>query len=68
MWWIYLASEDVEPTPISSVEGDEEVELWGKKIILPKRDNVFQPVGHIALDWIDYKGDKRLADRETGTM
>lgn len=27
-----------------------------------------QPIGHISLDWIDYKGDSSLASRENGLI
>ncbi|KAK9895206.1 hypothetical protein P389DRAFT_172773 [Cystobasidium minutum MCA 4210] len=35
---------------------------------IPSSDPDFLPVGHFALDWIDYLGDKTLADRDKGKI
>lgn len=46
-----LKIPDIEPLSIEPKAGP------------PPPDVSFQPVGHIGLDWLDYRGDKSLADK-----
>ncbi|BGP12531.1 hypothetical protein JCM10213_007625 [Rhodosporidiobolus nylandii] len=34
----------------------------------PPADPSFQPIGHVALDWVDHDGDESLADKDAGII
>ena len=34
----------------------------------PKPSESDEPIGHIALDWVDYAGDTSLANKDEGVM
>lgn len=67
MWWIFLHERDGK----DALPQDEKRNLdrgEASTLELPPINPAFQPIGHIALDYLDYRGDLSLANRETGTM
>ena len=65
MYWIFM--ED-DPDPPREDEPFGEAAVTTDRNALPPYNPDFQPIGHIAFDWVDYRGDNTVACRETSTM
>ena len=65
MYWIFL---DNDPNPPTDKETYCQDAPMTNLADLPPFNPGFTPVGHIALDWVDYEGDASLASKENHRM
>ncbi|GAA5897441.1 hypothetical protein JCM6882_001887 [Rhodosporidiobolus microsporus] len=67
LYWIFPTTLDADLPELELLSPGSVVEE-GKTHGPPAGDASFRPIGHVAVDWVDYFGDESLASKEAGVV